>query len=66
MAEIVNLRQARKARRRADAARTAADNRVRFGTPSAMKRQAELESARAKRAQEGRKLVDPTAKDESG
>ena len=31
MAEIINLRMARKAKQRADAAQTAAENRARFG-----------------------------------
>jgi hypothetical protein len=44
MAEIVNLRTARKRKARADKEQHAAENRVRFGKPKGEKR---LESARA-------------------
>lgn len=37
MAEIINLRQARKARKRQDAERVASENRARFGRTAAEK-----------------------------
>ena len=50
MSEIVNLRQARKRRAREAARREAAGNRVRFGTPKAVKeRQAALDAQEARR-----------------
>ena len=55
MAEIVNLRQARKARGRADDAAAAAANRAKFGRTKAEK---QLEAARAelaRKALEGHK-----------
>lgn len=50
MADIVNLRQARKTKRRAEAEKTAAANRARHGRTKAEKQQAELEKQRADRA----------------
>ena len=47
MAELVNLRRARKARQRAEQEAQAAENRARFGRPKAEKR---LEAARAEKA----------------
>ncbi|MCB8835884.1 DUF4169 family protein [Aurantimonas sp. VKM B-3413] len=55
MAEIVNLRRARKRRERDAADKTAADNRVRFGTPKAARTFAELERQRSERALDGLK-----------
>ena len=46
MAELVNLRRARKARQRAGKEAQAAENRARFGRPKAEKR---LEAARAEK-----------------
>ena len=47
MSEIVNLNKARKARAKTDAARTASENRVRFGRPKA---ETELEKRRREKA----------------
>ena len=44
MAEIINLRRARKDRARAEKEQTAADNRVRFGRTKAEKEKADRES----------------------
>ena len=44
MAEIVNLRQARKVRKRDEAARAAAGNRARFGRTKAEKARESLEA----------------------
>ncbi len=51
MSEIVNLRRARKAKGRADAADKAAESRLRFGAPKA-----ERERAAAMRELERRRL----------
>ena len=47
MAEIVNLRRAKKAKARAAKEKTAADNRVAFGTPKSLK---DLNTARREKA----------------
>jgi hypothetical protein len=49
MAEIINFNKARKQKARADAAREAAENRVRFGRTKAQKA---LDEAEARAAQE--------------
>ncbi|MFC3174230.1 DUF4169 family protein [Novosphingobium bradum] len=53
MAEIVNLRLARKARRRADAAQGAAENRARFGRNKAERTRDAAEAERLARTVEG-------------
>ena len=53
MAEIVNLRKARKAKARADKEAQAAANRVKFGRSTAEKRQVEAERTAAERKLEG-------------
>ena len=56
MAEIVNLRRARKQKMRAEDAARAEANRTRFGTPKAERQSREAEQQRAARAHEGHKL----------
>jgi hypothetical protein len=58
MAEIVNLRRARKDKARAGKAARAADNRIRFGRSKAEKRAAEAECERADTGLDGKKLED--------
>lgn len=58
MAEIVNLRRARKDRKRAAKDARAADNRTRFGRSKAQKCKAEAERGRAETALDGKKLAD--------
>jgi len=58
MAEIVNLKQARKAKARADRAKEAEANRLKFGRPRAEIERKRLEEARAERAHEAHKLDD--------
>ena len=56
MAEIVNLRQARKARKRAEKVAEAAENRVRFGRTKA-ETKAQEQDRQAKRSElDGKKL----------
>ncbi len=56
MGEVVNLRQARKAKRRATEAATAAANRAAFGRTKAEKSAERLDRERAERALDGAKL----------
>ncbi|MFQ5773979.1 MAG: DUF4169 family protein [Kiloniellaceae bacterium] len=56
MAEIVNLRRARKRKRRAEAEAGAAENRTRFGRPKAEKRRQAAQRDKADKALDGKKL----------
>ena len=58
MAEIVNLRRARKDRKRAAKDARAVDNRTRFGRSKAEKRATEAERGRAETGLDGKKLAD--------
>jgi hypothetical protein len=55
MSDVVNLRQARKARKRAEDAVTAAANRAKFGQGKAVKRQQQDDAARQTRLLDGAK-----------
>ena len=55
MADIINLRMARKARARADAAAKADANRTAFGRSKDEKRLAKMETARREKALDGAK-----------
>ena len=56
MAEIINLRTARKAKQRADKARAAETNRAKFGQTKAEKSALKQESDRAERLLDGARL----------
>jgi hypothetical protein len=56
MAEIVNLRQARKQKARAEAEKTAAQNRISFGRTKAERKLTEAERDKAARHIDGHKL----------
>ena len=56
MAEIVNLNRARKARDKEEAAKRAAENRVRFGTTKHQRRRAEREAEKAKKELDDKRL----------
>ena len=58
MAEIINLRLARKAKARAEADKTAATNRVKHGQTKADKARVKAEADRAERDLESKKLED--------
>lgn len=58
MAEIVNLRQARKKKARAEKAALADANRVKHGTPKSLRDRASAEKAKAESAHEGHRLGD--------
>ncbi len=58
MAEIVNLRRARKGKVRAEKDARAAENRSQFGRGKAEKRATEAERGRAETALDGKNLED--------
>lgn len=59
MAEIVNLRRARKARDRAAAERQAQANRARFGRSKAERAQVDAERGRTARTLDGARRDEP-------
>lgn len=59
MAEIINLRKARKAKARAEAEVTAAANRTRFGRPKAERDAQSSEAARSAKILDGHRRDDP-------
>jgi hypothetical protein len=59
MADIVNLKDFRKNRARAEAEAKAAENRVRFGRTRDERNRKALEEQRAKRELEGNKIERP-------
>ena len=56
MAEIVNLRRAKKGKARAAKERDATSNRVRFGTPKSQQKVTLARSEKERTALEGKKL----------
>ena len=64
MAEIVNLRQARKRKARGDAEKEAAQNRVSFGLGKAERKLAKAEQERAARTLDGARRSE-TPKDDA-
>lgn len=58
MAEIVNLRQARKAKARAEKDKTAEANRVLHGTPKALRKLEEARQQQADSRADGHRLDD--------
>jgi hypothetical protein len=58
MAEIVNLRRARKAKARAEKDKTAQANRVAHGTPKALRNLAEARKDKADQALSSHRLED--------
>lgn len=58
MAEVVNLRRARKAKGRAEKDRAAGANRAKFGTPKPERDLAKAQEEKAQRDLEAQKLED--------
>lgn len=58
MAEIINLRMARKAKARAETDKQAAENRVKFGQKKAEKNARKAEKTRAEKAHEAGRIED--------
>lgn len=65
MAEIVNLRQARKRKARADKERTAEQNRLDYGRTKSERDQQRLAGDRADRALDGHRLEPRGSSDET-
>lgn len=63
MSEIINLRQARKAKQRAEAKVNAAANRAQFGRTKGEKRKQEMDARRIERELDGAKRDDGGAAD---
>jgi hypothetical protein len=61
MAEIINLKDIRKARARAEAEAKAAENRTRFGRTRGERSRQTLEEQRARREHESNRLERPPA-----
>jgi hypothetical protein len=60
MGEVVNLNRARKAKARAAAEKTAANNRVKHGTPKHLRKKGDAERNRTEAELEGKRLDDET------
>jgi hypothetical protein len=60
MGEVVNLNRARKAKAQAEAEKTAANNRVKHGTPKHLRKRGDAERKRAEAEVEGKRLDDDT------
>ncbi|MFM9863088.1 MAG: DUF4169 family protein [Micropepsaceae bacterium] len=56
MGEVVNLNRARKARAKAEAGKTAANNRVKHGTPKDLRKKGDAERKRTDAELEGKRL----------
>jgi ribosomal protein S2 len=57
MAEIINLRMARKAQKRISAEKTAAQNRAKFGITKAEKQKQRAEAERLQKTTDGARLI---------
>jgi hypothetical protein len=66
MSDPVNLRQVRKRKQRDDAARRAADNRVRFGRSGTDRRLAEAMGAIEERRHAGHRILDRGSEEPGG
>jgi len=58
MGEVVNLNRARKAKAKAEAEKTAANNRVKHGTPKHLRKKGDAERNRTEAELEGKRLDD--------
>ena len=56
MAEIFNLRRARKAKQRAEKEKAAQDNRILHGTPKHLRKLSQAEKDKAEQRQSGHRL----------
>lgn len=64
MAEIVNLNRARKAKAKAEAEKTAANNRIRHGTPKHLRKLSDAERKKREAEIDAQRLDDNTSDDE--
>ncbi len=58
MADIVNLNRARKAKSKTDAEKTAANNRVKHGTPKALRKLSDAERKKEQSQIDAKRLDD--------
>lgn len=58
MADIVNLNRARKAKTKTDAEKAAANNRVKHGTPKALRKLSDAERKKAQSQIDAKRLDD--------
>lgn len=58
MGEVVNLNRARKTRAKAEAEKTAANNRVKHGTPKALRKLSQAERKRQQDKLDAKRLDD--------
>jgi len=65
MGEVVNLNRARKARAKAEAEKTADNNRIKHGTPKSLRKKGDADREKAEREIEGKRLEDGTPDDET-
>ena len=56
MGDVINLNQKRKARAKTAAEKTAANNRVKHGTPKLLRKQTQAERKKAERTIDGKHL----------
>jgi hypothetical protein len=61
MAEIINLRRARKEKARAEKDKTAQANRIAHGTPKALKKLEQAKTDKARERLSGHRLEDESA-----
>ena len=61
MTEIINLRGARKAKARAEKEKAAEANRIKHGTPTALRKLADARKAQVEQRISGHKLEKPDA-----
>jgi hypothetical protein len=62
MADIVNLNRARKAKTKAAAEKTAANNRIKHGTPKHLRKLSEAERKKAEAEIDAKRLEDDETK----
>lgn len=62
MAEIVNLNRVRKAKAKAEAEKTAANNRIKHGTPKHLRKLSEAERKKAEAEIDAKRLDDDESK----
>lgn len=65
MGDVVNLNRVRKDRAKAKAEKTAASNRVQFGTPKHLRKKGEAERKKTEREIEGKRLDGETPDDDA-
>jgi hypothetical protein len=58
MGDVINLNQVRKARAKAEAVKTADNNRVQHGTPKALKKKSKSEKKKSDQNHEGKRLTE--------